>query len=276
MSSRRKPVAKLSESVSHHLNAYALSAATVDELTAACGMHRGQCHHSSLPWPWLIGAAVGALALTQPAEARIIYTPADVRIHDGYFSFHFNPDGSNDMGFYQRCSVDGCSLFAFTNKVGNSILAESRDSYGYALALKGGVTIGPESPFLPHESQLMAATFPTHRGFWFESGARYLGVVFQIEGKTHYGWMRLVNSSQNGATLTGYAYETIPGKPIRAGYRRDNDDLTREPQDGTPDESVPMSSLGPQAPPPSESGSLGMLALGAEGIPLWRRDTVRR
>lgn len=275
MSSRRKPVAKLSESVSHHLNAYALSAATVDEVTAACGMHSGQCHHSPLPWPWLIGAAVGALALTQPAEARIIYTPADVRIHDGFFSFHFNADGPNDVGFHQRCSGDGCSLFAFTNEPGNSILAESRDSYGYALALRGGATIGPEAPFLPQESQFMAATFPTHRGSWFVSGARYLGVVFQIEGKTHYGWMRLVNSSQRGATLIGYAYEDIPGKSIRAGQMKDLDD-PEEPESAVPDGSAPTLPQPLPAVSSSAQGSLGELALGAAGLGLWREASTTK
>jgi hypothetical protein len=188
MSSRRKPVATLSDSISRHLNAYALSAATAYKVAAPCGMHSGHCHHSSLHWPCVVGAAIGALALAQPADARIIYTPADVRIHDGYFPFHLTPDGPNDMGFYQRCSVDGCSLFAYTNEVGNAILAASRDSYGYALALKGGATIGPEAPFIPHESNFMAATFPTQRGSWFASAARYLGVAFEINGKTHYGW----------------------------------------------------------------------------------------
>jgi hypothetical protein len=105
MSSRRKSVSNLSESILSRLNAYARSAATADEV-AACGMHSGQCHHGSLHWSYLVGAAIGALGLAQPAEARIIYMAADVRIHDGYFSFHFNPDGPNDMGFHQRCSVD--------------------------------------------------------------------------------------------------------------------------------------------------------------------------
>jgi hypothetical protein len=222
-------------------------------------------------------ASAGFLALAPPAEARIIYTPANVKIHDGYFPFHLNPNGLNEMGFHQRCTGVACTLSAY-GKGGNGIQAVGVTSYISALALEGGSTIGPDAPFVSESGARMAGTVARRfrLGYWFVSGARFLGVRFQINGKTHYGWMRLVNSSQNGATLTGYAYETIPGKPIRAGYRRDDDDLTREPQDGTPDESVPMSSLGPQAPPPSESGSLGMLALGAEGIPLWRRDTVRR
>ena len=269
---RRKSIARLSDSTSRRLNDYALSAATADEAEAPCGIHSGQCHHSSLHWSYMVGATIGALGLAQPAEARIIYTAADVRIHDGYFSFHFNPDGPNDMGFHQRCSFNGCSLFAFTNKVGNSILGESRNSYGYALALKGGATIGPESPFLPHESQFMAANFPTHRGFWFENGARYLGVVFQIEGKTHYGWMRLVNSSQRGATLIGYAYEDIPDKSIRAGQMKDLDDPD-EPESDAPDTAAPTTLLPLPAGGTTGAASLGELALGAPGLGLWRADS---
>ncbi len=49
---------------------------------------------------------------------------------------------------------------------------------------------------------------------------RYLGVKFLISGQTHYGWIRLtVITEPRGmsATITGYAYETIANKPIKAG-----------------------------------------------------------
>jgi hypothetical protein len=49
---------------------------------------------------------------------------------------------------------------------------------------------------------------------------RYLGLKFKIDKKNHYGWARLSVQQQGGqiiATLTGYAYETVPGKGIRAG-----------------------------------------------------------
>jgi hypothetical protein len=155
-------------------------------------------------------------------------------------------------------------------------LAESRDSYGYALALKGGSTIGPEAPFIQNESNFMAATFPTHRGSWFVSGARYLGVAFEINGKTHYGWMRLVNSSQRGATLTGYAYETIPGKPIKAGQTKGLDDPPEESENAAPHASAPTFSLPLPAVGSLPKGSLGELALGAAGLGLWRADPITK
>ncbi len=91
---------------------------------------------------------------------------------------------------------------------------------------------------------------------------RYLGVRFRINGRTHYGWARLnvaVNiDNEITATLTGYAYETIPNKPIGAG-------VTKGPD---ADQPAPAS-LQPVSPKPP---SLGALALGAPALSIWRRE----
>ena len=61
---------------------------------------------------------------------------------------------------------------------------------------------------------------------------RYLGIMFQIKGKPHYGWARLNVSGGGGSlggVLTGYAYETIPNKPIIAGKTKGPDVITVEP-----------------------------------------------
>jgi hypothetical protein len=46
----------------------------------------------------------------------------------------------------------------------------------------------------------------------------YLGLKFVIKGKVHFGWARAKVSVGFSITavLIGYAYETIPGKPIIA------------------------------------------------------------
>jgi hypothetical protein len=52
-------------------------------------------------------------------------------------------------------------------------------------------------------------------GQWVNVANRYLGLKFLIKGKIHYGWARLsvkVQGHAITATLTGYAYETIPNK----------------------------------------------------------------
>ena len=85
-------------------------------------------------------------------------------------------------------------------------------------------------------------------GHWVNVKNRYLGLKFQIKGKTHYGWARLSVQaiSQISATLTGYAYETIANKPIIAGKTNGPDVITVQP------------------------ASLGHLAAGASAIPVWR------
>jgi hypothetical protein len=109
----------------------------------------------------------------------------------------------------------------------------------------------------------------TWYGPWVAGGQgvknRYLGLKFKIGEQFHYGWARVtVTTTANqgfSATLTGYAYETIPDKPIHAGATSD----------------APQSAL--ESAPPSiqfrdadRQASLGMLSLGSMGLALWRRE----
>ena len=61
------------------------------------------------------------------------------------------------------------------------------------------------------------------------------------------------------ATLTGYAYETTAGNSIKAGHTKGMDDSNVE---------QPNIALTVPAAKPT---TLGMPAVGAQGIPLWRR-----
>jgi hypothetical protein len=85
---------------------------------------------------------------------------------------------------------------------------------------------------------------------------------FKIKGKTHYGWARLTVTDKNTvitATLTGYAYETIPNKPILTGKTRGLDD----------DYQPTPASLKTHTSKPT---TLGALALGAPGLAIWKRE----
>ena len=50
---------------------------------------------------------------------------------------------------------------------------------------------------------------------------RYLGLRFNIQRQIHYGWaqfdVHIIDNETLAATLFGYAYETIPGRGLRAG-----------------------------------------------------------
>jgi hypothetical protein len=62
----------------------------------------------------------------------------------------------------------------------------------------------------------------------------YLGLKFTIKGKIHFGWARVkvdtgLQQRPFLATLTGYAYETIPNKPIIAGETKGPDVVPVDP-----------------------------------------------
>jgi hypothetical protein len=66
---------------------------------------------------------------------------------------------------------------------------------------------------------------------------RYLGLKFVINGEVHYGWARLSVTLGHqrqfddvSGTLTGYAYETVPEKPIIAGQIAGPDVITAQPE----------------------------------------------
>lgn len=218
-------------------------------------------------------ASVSMLALAQPAESEVVVTKKTIPIllsdYDGV-RISLTNNGIDDFTFYlfasdTRTSTGNGKVFSElvigNGKDGRGVVGGSRGSRLYASALRRGVQVGPSAKFV---SSSIAARIEEK----FESGAvlgkwggnpkdRYLGVRFLINGATHYGWVRLTVITEPklmSATITGYAYETVANKPIFAG-------TAEKP---TAEAQVPES-LQSQAGP-----SIGMLALGSQGLTLWR------
>jgi hypothetical protein len=256
-SSGPRKTANLSESVHHQLNMYALAAGA---------------------------AGVGALALAQPVEAKIVYTPANVRIGSNTVKLNLdlNNDGITDFEFciasnYRYCppkpgrrasagknppSPFFVDLSILPAKAINQIWGKLTSGPS---ALPAGVRVGPKGKFLPGQGR-MATWFyggtSHYGGPWANAQHRYLGLKFIIKGKVHYGWARLNVQWKNlTATLTGYAYETIPGESIITGRTKGPDDRSRAEQ---------PSPVALAAPPPKPA-TLGLLAMGAPGLFIWRR-----
>jgi hypothetical protein len=233
--STRTP-ANLSESVHQQLNMYVLAASA---------------------------AGVGVLALAQPAEGKIVYTPAHVVIGiNKSYDLDLNHDGITDFTIRQRqfiTSAMGTSeLSCFANESSNGVAGITL----FAKALKQGAGIGHRRVF-NRAYQMVKIQFGnsatgTH-GYWVNVKNRYLGLRLKFGGTTHYGWARL-NVNESIATLTGYAYETIPGKGIIAGQTKGPDDISVE----EPDAALTM--------PTPEPATLGALAMGAPGLLIWRRE----
>lgn len=210
-------------------------------------------------------AGVGALAIAQPAQAEIVYTPAHKKLHLNHnFFLDLNHDGVNDFKFFMNAgasySSNGCTAEMWLYRVnrGNGAAAVTSSGEFFASAVKAGVRIG-KSQYFPNESREPMALENqyfdngSYQGWWASSGRpvdhRYLGLKFVFGGRVHYGWARFnvwMTDCTVSATLTGYAYETIPNKAIVAGKTKGPDDSREEPS--------------PEAVAPSDA--LGTLALG--------------
>ena len=181
-------------------------------------------------------AGVGVLALSCPAEAKIVYHPTHVVLGGQYYHYglDLDHDGVTDLTFSNTYSNDIDRFFSWalaTPPAGNQVEGNGR----YASALRLGAQIGGKNHFRAGGNLMEGVLFTySHSksisyGDWLNVHGRYLGLMFQIKGKTHYGWARLNLTKSGGrfkVVLTGYAYETIANKPIIAGKTKGPDVIT--------------------------------------------------
>jgi len=224
-------------------------------------------------------AGVSILALSYPADAKVVFTPVHQVIgHNGVYNLDLNNDGTVDFLIQQwNQGFSSSNELLADAAVGNAV----EGTKFYAAALAAGASIGPNQKFVsgsPNgEIMVVISHFTTGgtsyvHGSWVNVRNRYLGLKFQIDGQNHYGWARLSVQRQAyhlTATLTGYAYETTPNTGIKAGQTADG-----------AESSSTTSSPGEDAANPAVAGylhdsqpsSLGALALGAETRTARRRQ----
>jgi hypothetical protein len=226
-----------------------------------------------------VASGVGVLAMAQPAECKIVYTPAHIWIGlNDKIPLDLNHDGKTDFVFYKTLHRTGQGQYSVWNlqvyptRTMNEILPVSRAPQ-YASALVPGSRVGPKSPFSPGLEIIEGGYVLRSRGSgacvgaWYNVRNDYLGLQFIIKGKKHFGWARMnvtcsVSQHKLTALLTGFAYETIPNRPIITGKIKGPDEIDRTVERLTPH------SLSAPIPEPS---MLGLLAMGSPGLSIWRR-----
>ncbi len=202
-------------------------------------------------------AGVSLLAATPSAEAKIVYTAANQALDLGgphaQLPLDINGDGIPDI-YFTGGNIGYSDYIAAGPAAGNGIVGAP----GSAAALAWGTRIGPKDQFetTPELMQLQdCKTNCTTLGPWAGKYDRFLGVKFVISGQTHYGW---VNLDMKKLTIIGYAYETVPNKPIVAGEK------TEPTQFGAVDPELLSQ--------PNQPATLDLLARGGEGLAIWRRE----
>jgi len=104
-----------------------------------------------------------------------------------------------------------------------------------AYALAKGANVDGGDAFVEPDTQavlIRAASGNAFYGNFINVSDRFLGVRFQVSGQTHYGWIgfrSVTHGSTIQAVLAGWAYETQPEKPIRAGDRGEADSARLRP-----------------------------------------------
>lgn len=222
-------------------------------------------------------AGVGMLALAQPATGTIVITNKTIPIPLCNFlspcpvTIDFNNDGIADVQFlltyYPEHSFYFANLNAQALGAGAGVMAAPNGAKEpYASCLLRGAKIGGSANFatvamVERSSGHAYATTTDRRHFYGKWNSnqpnRFIGAKFKINGKVHYGWVRVTvktTTSQISATVTEYGYETVANKRVSAGLP------------GAASVQPPAKAAN------SSTASLGALALGAEGLTLWRRE----
>jgi hypothetical protein len=247
--------ASLSDSACQHLNMYALAATA---------------------------AGVGVLALAQPAEAKIVYTPTWKQVlPQSSVDLDLNNDGTTDFRLVTTLvhKVSSSHLtFLSTLKVlpksqGNAIWGTGK----YAALLGSGVSIGPKGKLQAGHEFMAAANGKCDgtgicsygsSGQWKQVTHGFLGLKFIIQGEIHYGWARLnITVADAGiyGAVTGFAYETVPNKPIITGKEQGPIAQGKKQSKTSPTDPGFFETSG------SGPASLGALARGSLGLYVWRK-----
>jgi hypothetical protein len=228
------------------------------------------------------------MALTSAADAEIVYTPLNKTIgRDASYNIDLNGDGIVDFILTEHAYKDGSfgtnQLVALDAANGNQVACPSSfciSGESIVAALSAGTSIGPHiqpkgwiGRHVPmaFEVDFLKAGSVLYSGEWVNERNRYAGLKFKINGEYHYGWARMSVQFHGGkgeqrtwvAQLTGFAYETIAAKPIVAGMTKGQED---------DEDAVSAKPSGMQPKERAASASLASLALGAEGLALWRKE----
>lgn len=178
-----------------------------------------------------VAIVAGALLMTlyafaPTAAAEVVYTQANVTLlGEGSIKIDLNHDATTDFVLRSALKEASCGSvgggYTGTTKIvpttGDGVVVFHQN---FAALLASGISVDGSSTFYNAKAivtQLTACLSNT------KAVSGYLGLEFQLDGQTHYGWARVGISVHSGwrhairTTLIDFAYESIPGEAIKTG-----------------------------------------------------------
>ncbi len=205
-------------------------------------------------------AGMAALGALPRAQGAVVYTSVHTVGSPGQPTLiDLNGDGEQDFDVLTRIVVSTFPIVDQELEVNAAAMnGIAIASNGYPAALKFKDAIGPDLKFgLQRLGLVMYGRTSSIggnvsvRGNFDGVRNNFLGLRFVLNGETYYGWARFNTRAQFGQAisyeLVDFAYENTPNHAIKAG------------------EGIPF----------QEQAGLGVLALGSEGLALWRGNPAQ-
>jgi len=277
---RGKTPAHLSEPLAQKLNAYTLAAATAGVAIFACAMPAEAAPVCKKLSTDLLSTATFPL---NPADQAV----APFNIAQTSLTYRISTTGRSQLLWWNR------GFFTPNSAAARVLLGAKNLPADVAF----GAEIGPGGQFGKGASYGLMFTYGKgnfsvhahgtklqHRGNLSLTQESYLGFQFSEAGKTHYGWARLEVTFRNNDKHTvlhmlGFGYESTPNTAIAAGSCAAAE-INKNPVSSRGDAprlsmqdslSHPHTSRDEINAPARQSAFLGVLALGSDGLSLWRK-----
>ena len=164
---------------------------------------------------WYGSLAAGAAAGS--AQGMVIYTDVIPDLTASTVSWDMDNGGTTDFRLEVTGTTEKSQLVPSNPNAGVALTANSN-----ADKLSAGETIGSTTPFSnPGENKTLFDEGTPANYDWSVGARGYLGLRFDLDGSTHYGWAEIsINPLAGNSfdhTLYGYAYESTADTSILAG-----------------------------------------------------------
>lgn len=164
------------------------------------------------------GMALAFLAAAPEAGAQIILTDLDpdVEVSFSTYGVDINNDGTVELEI-TRTEFGSMHYVGITDQApGVSVLGLYYSNNMFPDRLENGDPIAPGDPDWRNDAQGWLVSFYSYGQWAFGNPSGFLGVRFQDDGNTYYGWIEL-KMETNTTLVKAYAYESLPGTAINAG-----------------------------------------------------------